>query len=161
MKFIVDFMLGRLCKWLRLLGYNTSYFVPNEGQYLMSHSSAKKGNILYQSLKEQRIIITRNRRLTTRKAFGLVLLESDKLNEQIKEVSKKVDLKISKDKIFTRCIICNKKIFPVKKEQVKNKVPSYVYQTQKVFYICNFCGRIYWKGSHWDHIISQLKNMLK
>jgi len=139
MKFLVDFMLGRLCKWLRLLGYDASYFV-----------SDKKSDLIYQSLKEGRIILTRDHRLSKKKAIKLIVISSDILEEQLKQVFSELDIRVDPEEIFTRCLVCNEVLLEAEKEKVKDKVPSYVFQTQKEFSYCPSCQKIYWKGTHWD-----------
>jgi len=139
MKFLVDFMLGRLCRWLRLLGYDASYFV-----------SGKKSNLIYQSLKDGRIILTRDHRLSKKKAIRLVVIDSDELEEQLKQVFSELNIEIDPEMMFTRCLICNESLEEIEKEKVKDKVPSYVFQTQEEFSYCPNCQKVYWKGTHWD-----------
>jgi len=150
MKFLVDFMLGRLCKWLRLLGYDASYF-----------SSAKKSDLIYQSLKDGRIILTRDHRLSKKKAIKLVIINSDLLEEQLEQVFSELNVKVDPDDIFTRCLVCNELLLEIEKEKVKDKIPSYVFQTQEEFSYCPSCQKIYWKGTHWDlanQLLKKLKN---
>ncbi|MQY52976.1 MAG: hypothetical protein GH154_01040 [Firmicutes bacterium] len=149
MKFLVDFMLGRLCKWLRLLGYDVSYFV-----------SDKKSDLIYQSLKEARIILTRDHRLSKKKAIKLVIINSDLLEEQLEQVFSELNIKVDPDEIFTRCLVCNEILQKVEKEKVKDKIPTYVFQTQKEFSYCSNCQKVYWKGTHWD-LAHQLLKKLK
>jgi len=150
MKFLVDFMLGRLCKWLRLLGYDASYFV-----------SEKKNDLIYQSLKEGRVILTRDHRLSKKKALKLVVINSDLLEEQLKQVFSELNIEADPDEIFTRCLVCNEILLEAQKEKVKDRVPSYVFQTQEEFSYCPSCQRIYWKGTHWDlanQVIEKIKS---
>jgi len=139
MKFLVDFMLGRLCKWLRLLGYDSSYFV-----------SDKKSDLIYQSLKEGRIILTRDHRLSKKKAIKLIIINSDLLEEQLKQVFSELNIEVEPGDIFTRCTVCNEVLLEIDKEKVKDRIPSYVFQTKEEFSYCPLCQRIYWKGTHWN-----------
>ncbi len=149
MKFLVDFMLGRLCKWLRLLGYDASYFV-----------SEKKSDLIYQSLKEGRIILTRDHRLSKKKAIKLIIINSDLLEEQLEQVFSELNIKVDPKKIFTRCLVCNDLLLEIEKEKVKDRIPNYIFQTQKEFSCCLNCQKIYWKGTHWD-LANQLLKKLK
>jgi len=149
MKFLVDFMLGRLCKWLRLLGYDASYFV-----------SDKKSELIYQSIKEGRIILTRDHRLSKKKAIKLIIINSDLLEEQLKQVFSELNIKVDPENIFTRCLVCNQILMEAEKEKVRDKVPSYVFQTQKEFSYCPSCQKIYWKGTHWN-LANQLLEKFK
>ncbi len=138
MKFLVDFMLGRLCKWLRLLGYDAEYFLPG-----------KKSDLIYRSLKEGRIILTRDTKISKKKAIKRILIKSDYIEEQMGQLFRELDLQIEYKKVFTRCLVCNMEIKPIEKEKARGRVPSYVFQTQENFYICANCDRVYWKGTHW------------
>lgn len=151
-KFIVDFMLGRLCRWLRLLGYDTVFFSP-----LVDQSG--RLNIGYESLKQGRVVLTRNRKISSRKVFQLIFIGSDYYLEQIQQVLTILQLKIDEKKIFTRCLDCNSLLIPIEKEKMKNRVPNYVYETQKEFSICLHCQKIYWKGTHWDLALAKIKEI--
>jgi hypothetical protein len=142
-------MLGRLCKWLRLLGYDASYFV-----------SEKKSDLIYQSLKDGRIILTRDHRLSKKKAIKLIVINSDLLEEQLEQVFSELNIEVNPDEIFTRCLVCNEPLREIEKEKIRDKVPSYVFQTQKEFSYCPSCHRVYWKGTHWD-LANQLLKKLK
>ena len=134
-KYIADVMLGRLARWLRLLGYDVKYY-----------SSLDDNKLLYIALTENRILLTRDRELAIRGGKHAVLLESDKVLPQLKEMVEKqnIDLTLS----FRRCSICNKTIEPISKEKVEGKIPTYTFRTHQEFYSCPECGRIYWEGSH-------------
>ncbi|MCD6412742.1 MAG: Mut7-C RNAse domain-containing protein [Elusimicrobia bacterium] len=138
MKFLVDRMCGRLARWLRLLGYDAKYV------------DRKKGvpDIIYESLREQRIILTRNRRLSARRGYRVYYVKTDDFFSQIKEVAENFGIKANEEKLFSRCINCNGEIVEAKKDEVKDFVPSFVFQTTEKFYKCLACGKIYWKGSH-------------
>ena len=137
MKFIVDFMLGRLCKRLRLMGYDAAYFLPG-----------KKSELIYRSLKEGRIILTRDHKVSKKKAIKRVLIESDFIEEQLDQVFRELNLKLDRDKLFTRCVLCNSRLESIEKEKVKGRVPSYVFQTKEQFFRCAECDKMYWKGTH-------------
>lgn len=149
-KFIVDFMCGRLARWLRILGYDAKYT-----------EDISRHKILMDSLIEQRIILTRDTKLSSKKAYKLILIKSDKIREQIKQVITELGLQIDKNKFFERCSICNVKVEPVEKESVKDSVPAYVYETTSEFYICPKCNRVYWQGSHYDLFLQEVEKILK
>lgn len=146
-KFIVDFMLGRLAKWLRILGYDTLYT-----------NKAFPENILLTSLKENRIIVTRNAHLSYNRALKLVLVKSDKFMEQVAQLVKELKINISEKEFFSRCTFCNAELKVVEnKEEVKLLVPEYVYKTNDKFTTCPECKRIYWAGSHYSLLLKPLK----
>jgi len=150
MKFIVDKMLGKLCKWLRILGYDATYFTLSDRRYLV-----------YKSLQEQRIIFTRDNRVSKKKAWGLIFIRDNFVPEQLKQVVEDLQLKVKEENIFSRCLICNVLLEAVEKEEVQDKVPPYIYQMQERFFRCPGCGRVYWQGTHWDRTREQIMEWIK
>lgn len=149
-RFIVDFMCGRLAKWLRILGYDAEFV-----------KDISREKILLESLKEQRIVLTRDTKLSSKKAYKLILIKSDKIREQVRQVIKELNLVIDKNKFFTICSICNKKVVAVSKEKVKDLVPKYVYENISEFYECPQCNRIYWQGSHFDFFLDDIEKVIQ
>ncbi len=145
MKFVVTQELGKLGRWLRMLGFDTSYY--------KSRDSAR---LVILSLQEKRIVVTRSRssRLPQKAA---VVVSSDNLFGQLKELFQEKSLKVEKDKIFSRCTLCNNLLEPIEKEKVKEKVPKAVYKEKINFTNCSNCGKIYWPGSHWRKIQEVVK----
>ena len=141
MKFVLTKELGRLVRWLRILGFDTVYF-----------KSDNKGTLILEALREDRIIITRTKEKIGDLEKKTVVVLSNKLEEQLKEVINKLNLKVDENKMFTRCTICNEILKEVKKEDVKKNIPGYVYKTQNLFMQCLSCGKVYWQGSHWGNV---------
>ncbi len=144
-RFICDFMLGRLAKWMRLLGFNTSYYRDTDGK-----------TIIYHSRKEGRTILTRSK-ILAEKYGDLTLIESEHLEEQLKQMIKL----LGTCDPFSRCPVCNTKTEKVEKEVVKNDVPAYVFEIHNDFKKCPGCGRIFWKGTHYKEIkkvINEIEN---
>lgn len=137
-KFILTKEVGRLCKWLRILGFDAEYF-----------SEDNLATLIIKALKENRIIVTRKKKIDDLK---VIRVYANDVKEQLREVLKQLELKPDEDKMFTRCVICNKTLEKVEKEEIKEKVPLYVYQTQNEFYQCPSCRRIYWQGTHWGNV---------
>jgi hypothetical protein len=148
MKFILTKELGRLAKWLRILGYDACYFKEDN-----------KGLLLIEALRDERIILTRNSRLPQAKGIPMIKIKSDYLKEQIKQVWKDLKLKADEALMFSRCIICNVQLVEIEKEKIKDEVPEYVYNTQKDFITCPKCQRIYWAGTHWGNVTKTLKEI--
>lgn len=148
MKFILTKELGKLARWLRILGFDTVYY---KGDNL--------GPIIIQALREDRRIITRKKGIRYLQK-RIMVVSSEKVQRQLKELQKKLDLDIKEDKIFTRCTVCNALLEEVKKENIKASLPEYVYRHQDCFRQCESCKKVYWKGSHWGDIkkgVSQLR----
>lgn len=146
MKFICDEMLGKLAKWLRIIGYDTKYAKGMDDE-----------KIIEIALKEDRIVLTRDKMLS-RKAVKGFYIEEKELEKQIEKVIKKFKLDLEKN-IFSRCTVCNIPVAKIERNKVKGKVPESVWENNKEFWICPRCGRIYWMGSHWNNIRNRLKRL--
>ena len=137
MKFIVDTMLGKLAKWLRILGYDTIY-----------NADYTDDDLFFKAHLEKRILLTRDTELANRMnptyCFYITTLI---VKEQLKQVLIHFNLNTT-DAIFTRCTLCNELVQPLSKEEIQHKVPQFVYDTTQVFFYCKKCDKIYWPGSH-------------
>ncbi|HEX38313.1 MAG TPA: hypothetical protein ENG70_05630 [Candidatus Cloacimonetes bacterium] len=139
-RYAVDRMLGSLAKWLRILGYDTYY-----------RKHIKPINLVSIAQSQDRAIITKNRWfLKSKFPIRIIFLNSNSLKDMLREVHAIIPLET--DKIFTRCIVCNEKTIPVQKEEIKDFVPIYVYEHHDEFSRCNGCGKIYWKGTHFERV---------
>jgi uncharacterized protein with PIN domain len=87
-----------------------------------------------------------------------ILISSDDPQEQIRQLNNSLDLDFQ-DGLFTRCMECNALLEKRTKEEVKDRVPPYVFKTQKEYMECPTCGRIYWKGTHWQAMIDKLRKL--
>jgi len=141
MRFLLTKELGRLVKWLRILGYDTEYFTQG------NHSS-----LLIQALRDERIILTRNQHLPKHTGLRIILVQSQEMKEQLSEVLKTLNMRPNKDIMFSRCIICNEPLVPIEKEKIMQQVPEYVFKTQDKFITCPSCSRVYWQGTHWGNV---------
>lgn len=148
LKFVATGELGRLAKWLRILGYDTEYNPDKNGREL-----------IIKSLKGRRIVLTRDLKMSRFSGIKVVYLKSDFVEKQIAQLRKEMPLKIDENKFFSICVLCNKPLEDIEKEKVKNNVPEYVYRTQNVFKRCSFCKRVYWKGTHWENVEKFIRNL--
>ncbi|MFH1457637.1 MAG: Mut7-C RNAse domain-containing protein [Candidatus Omnitrophota bacterium] len=148
MKFLLTRELGRLAKWLRILGLDASYVVESN-----------LSSLIIQALRDNRIILTRNHRLPESRGIRIVLLKAQTLKEQLQEVLKTLDISLEPALMFSRCTICNEELAAVEKEKIKDKVPEYVYKTQEDFMSCPKCNRTYWQGTHWGNVAQTLKKI--
>jgi len=137
MKFIVDVMLGKLAKWLRILGYDTIY-----------NSQYTDNELFFKAHLEKRILLTRDKELANRMNPDFRLyITSLMVREQLKQVI--IEYKLdTKNATFTRCTLCNELIQPISKNSVENKIPRFVYDSVQIFFYCDKCDKIYWPGSH-------------
>jgi len=137
--FILDVHLGRLSKYLRLLGIDTLF-----------EKDLNDGQIINKSLSEHRIILTRDRGLLkNRTVTHGYWIRSSKPTEQLTEVLKRLDLKSGLHP-FTRCLECNGVLADVQKEKIMNLILPKTQNFYTEFKQCTNCGRIYWEGSHYE-----------
>lgn len=141
MKLLLTRELGRLAKWLRILGFDTEYT-----------KDTGTSSLIIRSLRDERLILTRNHRLLQNKGVKIVLLKSEELKGQLAEALKALNIKPDSAMMFTRCTLCNIELTPVAKEKIKDRVPEYVFETQETFLACPKCRRLYWQGTHLGHI---------
>ncbi|MFQ5610608.1 MAG: Mut7-C RNAse domain-containing protein [Anaerolineae bacterium] len=145
--FIADAMLGSLARWLRLLGYDTLY-----------NPQASDAELVRQARAEGRILLTRDRPLAARRGVKTLLIESQVLDEQLRQVIAACRLRPDPDR--RRCAVCNGSLIQAAPSEVEGRVPPYVLKTQTHFRECAACGRIYWPGTHWAGMQARLAQLL-
>ena len=145
MKFLADCMLGKLARWLRILGYDTAY-----------DNHAEDDDLLAAAERENRILLTRDRPLFERaRSIPCVFVEKNQLDHQIAQLVTEVGLDLDRE-TFTRCLECNVPILDADLEQVRMSVPPFVLKSRTRFYRCPECLRVYWSGSHTDRMEARL-----
>ncbi len=143
MKFIADVMLGKLARFLRMIGQDVIYFADADDDF-----------IIYSAKETRRILLTRDVRLyQSARLLGIpaVLVCSNHVKEQLKEVIEATKLVPEKAK---RCIVCNAPLKSVERCEIEGLVPEFVWMRNSEFWICEGCGKVYWRGSH-------IKNFIK
>ena len=152
MKFIVDHNVGKLVKWLRMMGYDTLFFTGDDDwQMVMT------------ALNEGRVILTRDTQIMNRGVVAsgrlkAILIQSDEPERQIQQVVRNLNLD-TQSGLFSICLECNQPLEERTKEQVGGRVPPYVYKTQDRYVECPNCHRIYWKGTHWVAMLGKLEKL--
>jgi len=146
MKFLADEMLGQLAKWLRVLGYDTLY-----------HQHLDDNELVRLARAQGRLILTRDTKLTHRRGVRCLFIKSELVEEQLPQVLD--DLGLALDNPFSRCSVCNAPLEEIEKSAVKERVPPYVFRTQERFKLCPQCGRIYWRGTHWDRMKERIEGL--
>jgi uncharacterized protein with PIN domain len=145
--------VGKLAKWLRMMGYDSLFFDGSDDSQMVA-----------QAMAEGRVILTRDteimkRRLITSGRLRAVLIESEKPERQMRQLMDALDLK-RQFRPFTLCLECNQPLIEKSQEEVKDRVPPYVYKTQSQYMECPVCRRIYWRGTHWEAMTRRLKKWL-
>ncbi|HRY30044.1 MAG TPA: Mut7-C RNAse domain-containing protein [Elusimicrobiota bacterium] len=136
-RFLADAMLGRLARWLRLLGYDTAY-----------DPGAADEELLHRALREGRVLLTGDGGISRRKSLRLLLLRQKTLEDQLRRVMAEFRLRPKEELFFSRCPVCNEPLAPAPKEKLRERVPERVFERQDDFYRCAACEKIYWQGSH-------------
>ena len=140
-RFVLDVHLGRLARRLRLLGFDALY-VPG----------AEDAFIIRTAATERRAILTRDRELLKNGSVthGYWVRSTD-VREQVVEVVRRFDLR-AKIQAFARCTSCNGLIKEVAKDTVQGQVPPRSAEAYEQFFQCACCGKVYWKGSHFERL---------
>lgn len=150
-RFVADVMLGSLSRWLRLFGFDTLY-----------RNDFTDRELIKISLQEDRIVLTRDNALARSRLLKKVLLiQSESIKEQIKEVLSIIPISCDLLNLRPRCPVCNGETESIIKEKIKEEIPDYVAISNQEFIICKSCGKIYWHGTHKDRIDKIKKEILK
>lgn len=149
--FFADAMLGKLARWLRMLGFNTSYVRDIEDKVLVERV-----------LQENRWLLTRDGYLAQRKVLRgrHTLLTSDFLPQQLNQLHCELHLPlVVSEETLRRCPECNHILEPTTVEEIRHRIPVYVARHHTEFVWCPGCSRAYWPGTHWTHFLHQLEQI--
>lgn len=151
-RFIVDNNVGKLARWLRMMGYDAVFFKGDDD-----------GDMVATALAEGRVILTRDtqivkRRLVTNGRLKVVLFSSDEPEQQLRQVMAALELD-AYFQPFTICLECNRPLEARSQEQVEGRVPPYVFKTQSQYMECPACHRLYWRGTHWRAMMTKLSQL--
>jgi uncharacterized protein len=138
-KFVLDVHLGTLARYLRMIGFDTSY-----------KNNYNDDEIVDVSLKEKRTILTRDKGILKRSAVTHgYWIRNQNPGLQLKEVAERFDLK-KQIREFERCLECNSRLVKIDKEKILDRLPLKVRQRQNNFWYCKNCDNIYWRGTHFE-----------
>ncbi|MBX5321554.1 MAG: Mut7-C RNAse domain-containing protein [Candidatus Bathyarchaeota archaeon] len=149
MKFIADGMLGKLTRWLRMLGYNVKYSNRLDDSQLMAIAK-----------KERRILLTRDLELYQQaiaKGVQAFFVNGQTEAEKLAKIAQKFGINLEINMATSRCPKCNAKVKPIPKENVKGKVEDSTFNFYNEFWECPKCSQIYWQGAHWKRIRKTLE----
>ena len=152
-KFIVDNNVGKLAKWLRIMGYDALLFKDKDD-----------GKMIKSALSEHRVILTKDtqvmkRRLVTSGRLKAILVEGDEPKAQLMQIVDALDLDF-RFKPFSLCLECNQSLVQRSKGEVRGLVPPYVFKTQSQYMECPSCHRVYWQGTHWEKMSKELERFM-
>jgi len=148
-KLFADAMLGALARWLRALDLDVAY-----------DPSLDDPELVELAVAEGRTILTRDRRLTERRrARDHILIRSDDVAEQVRQVVETLGVTPDPGRLLGRCLRCNQPLLEIDPEEARSRVPPWVARTQQEFRCCPECGRIYWPGTHASRMRERLEGM--
>ena len=148
--FAADRTLGKLAKWLRLLGFDTVF------------ESGCSGKRFYENIEPDRILLTRIGILRKQLAESrLIFIKANDLIGQLVQTIDVLAITINDISPFSRCIVCNLAIIDVDKENVFGLVPDYIWENHDNFSMCRHCERFYWAGSHGERSREMIERLFK
>jgi uncharacterized protein with PIN domain len=151
MKFVADCMLGRLAKWLKILGFDVVYL-----------SKAEDSDLLDISRREGRVLLTRDTGLIekTKKQKGRFFVAGDRWEDQLVEVLSEFAL-WDDVRPNTRCIACNRTLKPLARSRARNLVTPWVLEHAESFALCPNCGRVFWQGTHYGDMERKIEALTR
>ncbi len=137
-----------------MMGYDTLFF-----------NGADDGELIAIGLRERRVVLTKDTQIMRRRVVNsgklkALLIQGDDVKDQLRQVVKAMNLDPEKWQ-FTLCLECNQPLVRRAKEEVKDLVPPYVFQTQSQYVECPSCHRIYWRGTHWQRMKGELRRLME
>jgi len=149
--FVADCMLGRLAKWLKILGFDVLYF-----------SKAEDRDLVAVARREGRVLLTRDTGLIERTAKrpNRVFIRSDDWEDQVVQVLDEFSL-WDEVRPNTRCIACNLPLKPLSRERARNLVTPYVRERAASFAVCSGCDRVFWQGTHFGDMERKIERLLE
>jgi uncharacterized protein len=149
LRFIADAMLGALARWLRILDVDVVY-----------DPALDDPEIVERAVAEDRVILTRDRKLVERRlARNHLLIRSEVVDEQVRQVIEELGIRPDPGRLLGRCLRCNVPTEPVSPEEARGRVPPWIARTQDEYRACPSCGRIYWPGTHVERMKKRLARM--
>ncbi|MEA2101176.1 MAG: Mut7-C RNAse domain-containing protein [Thermodesulfobacteriota bacterium] len=144
--FLCDQNLGRLSKWLRMMGFDTLYMRGQDQK------------MIEDAVSDGRVFLTRLHRMEKRTDNTMVIYP-DRVHDQMMEVARAFDLQ-RQARPLSLCSICNERLVGITMKEASRVVPEYVFATHASFSRCPVCKRIYWKGTHENGIRDEIASIL-
>ncbi len=144
--FAAERTLGKLAKWLRLLGFDTVFENECDAGQFLDH------------LKPGVVLLTRTEKIrnTFSASQRLIFIESNDTGEQLQQVIDELEIEKKDIRPFSRCLMCNVENEIIEKERIYGQVPDYVWENNTVFQSCPECKKIYWPGSHIERSLERI-----
>lgn len=147
-RFLVDAMLGKLARWLILLGYDAE-FAGGDGRADLA--------LLEEAQREGRTFVTRDRGIPEVAGVRKVVIVDAHLEAQLRQLASELALKPDPARLFSRCADCNEPLETLTREEALPLVPPKVRALETPFRRCPRCGRLFWNGTHAERIVEKLR----
>jgi uncharacterized protein with PIN domain len=148
-------MLGKLTRWLRMMGHDAVYL-----------NDAKDQDLVKNAIKEERVLLTSDvalYRYATARGVEAFLVKGRTEAERLASLASRFKLNLSVDTTESRCPACGSLLEVASKDQVRGRVPETTFNVFDEFWTCSNpqCGKVYWQGSHWENIGAVLEQARK
>lgn len=141
MKFAADATLGRLSKWLRIMGYDCIYPAVLDEQ----------------KFDDKRLFLTRSASV---KGTGIIFIGCNNIKDQIAVLTRILPI-MGNIQPFSRCVVCNIALKSLKKDEVLGDVPDHIHRVHDNFRFCSNCKRVFWPGTHKEKMEKQIETFFK
>ena len=146
-KFFCDEHLGKLARWLRILGVDAAW-----------QNRISDEELLTKAATEGRVVLTRDTHLASQ-TVEIALLRENYPALQLREVVGRFREGI-RIRVFSRCPVCNREVEPASAQAIQDRAPPFVRTTQTQFTACPECGRVFWKATHHERVELSLRDVL-
>jgi len=143
-KFLVDSMLGKLARWLRMLGHDVTYNVQ-----------LCDNELLEIARKENRVLLTKDLELYKRGAsrgIDSLYVEGKTESQRLAKIAKRYGITLAINMDISHCPVCNTLLESASKDQLSGELEKNTYTYYDKFWKCPNCGQVYWQGAHWKQI---------
>jgi uncharacterized protein with PIN domain len=144
LKFMTDGMLGKMTRWLRMMGHDVEY-----------STTMSDGDLLVVAKDEKRILLTRDLELYKQaivKGLEAFYVGGQSEAERLADLSKRFGIDLNIDMSSSRCPKCNTPVHPTSKNKIAGKLEKNTLEHYSEFWNCRICGQVYWQGAHWTRI---------
>jgi uncharacterized protein with PIN domain len=152
MRFLLDGMLGKLTRWLRMIGYEATYLNDTDDSDLLKTAKQDSLTLLTSDEELYRTAIARG--------IDAFYVKGRTESERLAGLAARYGLNLAIDTSNSRCPVCGFLIKEIPKEDVRSRVPPATFKVYQTFWVCTNpdCAKIYWQGSHWKKIEQTLES---
>lgn len=143
-------MLGKLARWLVILGYDAKY---------AGSSGRSDLELLAEARREGRVFLTRDRLIPEVAGLRKVVLRDQNLEAQLRHLARELSLKPDPARLFSRCTYCNEALETLSREEALPLVPPLVRALETPFWRCRVCRRVYWTGTHTERAVKKVRRL--